>query len=225
MRTHTYTHTTCLQMCLSIELPAGKSSNLSIFRAPFSPCPQCCCPTRAGPSCCDSTISGLQGLGWLCSCHPHSPVTSSSSSSTLFSQSQTLPHPWRSGFQLPLQTQCQAYALPAPCGASNLFSTCCAEDSQLHGPRWLGPEPDQSFYKGWESMHPLFMVQLPQVHLSRAFFFFPLFLGLTHGIWRFPDYGSDQIRAVAASLHHSHSNVGSELRLQPTPPLMATQDP
>ena len=33
----------------------------------------------------------------------------------------------------------------------------------------------------------------------------------------------EQIGAVAASL--CHSNVGSELRLQPTPQLMATPDP
>ena len=33
------------------------------------------------------------------------------------------------------------------------------------------------------------------------------------------------IRVVAASLHHSHSNVGSEPHLQPTPQLMATPDP
>ena len=33
-----------------------------------------------------------------------------------------------------------------------------------------------------------------------------------------------QIGAVAAGLHHSHSNTGSEARLQPTPQLMATSD-
>ena len=33
------------------------------------------------------------------------------------------------------------------------------------------------------------------------------------------------IGAVAASLHQSHSNMGSELHLCPTPQLMATQDP
>ena len=33
------------------------------------------------------------------------------------------------------------------------------------------------------------------------------------------------IGAVAAGLHYSHSNTGSEPRLQPTPQLMATQDP
>ena len=32
------------------------------------------------------------------------------------------------------------------------------------------------------------------------------------------------IRTVAASLHQSHSNLGSEPRLQPTPQLTATPD-
>ena len=34
-----------------------------------------------------------------------------------------------------------------------------------------------------------------------------------------------QIRATAANLHHSHSNLGSEPHLRLTPPLMATPDP
>ena len=42
-------------------------------------------------------------------------------------------------------------------------------------------------------------------------------------------YGSSQARCltgvVAAGLHHSCSNAGSELRLQPTPQLTATPDP
>ena len=33
------------------------------------------------------------------------------------------------------------------------------------------------------------------------------------------------IGAIAAGLHQSHSNAGSEPRLQPTPQLMATPDP
>ena len=41
-------------------------------------------------------------------------------------------------------------------------------------------------------------------------------------------YGSSQARgpigAAAAGLCHSHSNAGSELRLQPTPQLMAMLD-
>ena len=35
----------------------------------------------------------------------------------------------------------------------------------------------------------------------------------------------DPIGAVATGLRHSHSNVGSELRLPPTPQLMATPVP
>ena len=35
----------------------------------------------------------------------------------------------------------------------------------------------------------------------------------------------DQIRAIAAGLCHSHSNVGSKLCLKPTPQLEATLDP
>ena len=42
-------------------------------------------------------------------------------------------------------------------------------------------------------------------------------------------YGESQTRGligdVAASLHQSHSNVGFQLRLQPTPQLKATPDP
>ena len=42
-------------------------------------------------------------------------------------------------------------------------------------------------------------------------------------------YGGSQARghigAASAGLHHSHSNMGSELRLQPKPQLMATLDP
>ena len=42
-------------------------------------------------------------------------------------------------------------------------------------------------------------------------------------------YGSSQARgqigATAASLHHSHSNIGSESRLQPVPQLTATPNP
>ena len=42
-------------------------------------------------------------------------------------------------------------------------------------------------------------------------------------------YGGSQARgqilAIAAGLHHSHSNAESEPRLQPTPQLVATVDP
>ena len=42
-------------------------------------------------------------------------------------------------------------------------------------------------------------------------------------------YGGSQaggrIRAVAAGLHHNHSNMGSKLHLWPTPQLIAKPDP
>ena len=57
-----------------------------------------------------------------------------------------------------------------------------------------------------------------------------VFFGLFAISWATPvahriSQASGPIRAVAAGLHHSHSNAGSELRLQPTPQLMATPDP
>ena len=55
------------------------------------------------------------------------------------------------------------------------------------------------------------------------FFFFVLFRAASMA------YGGSQARyqigATAASLHHSHSNSGSELRPRPTPQLSATLDP
>ena len=54
-------------------------------------------------------------------------------------------------------------------------------------------------------------------------FFFGLFRAtpVAHGGSQAPG----PIRAVAAGLHHSHSNRGSEQRPQPTPQLTATPDP
>ena len=62
--------------------------------------------------------------------------------------------------------------------------------------------------------------------LFLSFFFF-----LSFAIsWAAPAaYGDSQarsrIRTVATSLHHSHSNLGSELYLQPIPQLTTTSDP
>ena len=59
-----------------------------------------------------------------------------------------------------------------------------------------------------------------------AFAFFLVFLSF---LGLMEAYGGSQawglIRAIAASLCHSHSNTRSEPRLQPTPQLMATPDP
>ena len=65
---------------------------------------------------------------------------------------------------------------------------------------------------------------------SFSFFFF-LFLFFVFYLFRATPtaYGGSQARgligAVAADLHQSHSNTGSELHLQPAPQLMAMLDP
>ena len=62
-------------------------------------------------------------------------------------------------------------------------------------------------------------------------FFFPVFVVVVVAFPRvaLSAYGGSQARgrigAVAASLRQSHSNVGSEPHLQPTPQLTATLDP
>ena len=61
----------------------------------------------------------------------------------------------------------------------------------------------------------------------RIFFFFPCLFAIS---WAAPEaHGGSQarglIKAVAASLCQSHSNVGSEPCLRPTPQLTATPDP
>ena len=55
------------------------------------------------------------------------------------------------------------------------------------------------------------------------FFFFWLFRAtpVAYGICQ----AKGGIEAAAASQHHSHSSVGSEPRLQPTPQLVAMPDP
>ena len=58
---------------------------------------------------------------------------------------------------------------------------------------------------------------------NMIFFFFCLFrtAPVTHG----SSLTRVKIRVVAAGLHHSHSKTRSELRLRPTPQLMAVPDP
>ena len=59
--------------------------------------------------------------------------------------------------------------------------------------------------------------------LKLTFFFFLLFRAAPAA------YGGSQARGLmgvaAASLHHSHSNAGSEPHLEPTPQLTAVSDP
>ena len=57
------------------------------------------------------------------------------------------------------------------------------------------------------------------------FFFFWSFLGLHPWPVEVGSQARGPIRAVAASLCHSHSNAGPEPHLQPTAQLTATPDP
>ena len=68
------------------------------------------------------------------------------------------------------------------------------------------------------------------VTCKRFFFcFFWVFLSFCHFLGHSRSSGGSQARgpigAVAAGLHQSHSNSGSERRLQPTPQLTAMPDP
>ena len=64
----------------------------------------------------------------------------------------------------------------------------------------------------------------PFTYISFIFYFLFLLFRTAPGA-----YGSSQARgrmeATAAGLLHSHSNIRSELHLQPTPQLTATPDP
>ena len=68
--------------------------------------------------------------------------------------------------------------------------------------------------------------QVTHIYIHISFFFFFVFClfratPTAHG----GSQDRSPIGAVAAGLHHSHSNKGSELSLQPTPQLIATPDP
>ena len=111
------------------------------------------------------------------------------------------------------------------------------------GPAAVVTWPEQVSSQPWQpedpAPHPGFhvdsrtfiMLRLRQtVTLKVAFFFFFLFLFLVFFWGAAPTaYGASQARgligAVAAGLHHSHSNARSEPCLQPIPQLMAMLDP
>ena len=83
-----------------------------------------------------------------------------------------------------------------------------------------------------EVIFGLFLMFTPgKIYLFIFFVFLFVFFVVVVAIsWAAPAaYGGSQARgligAVAASLRQSHSNAGSEPRLQPTPQLTATPDP
>ena len=72
--------------------------------------------------------------------------------------------------------------------------------------------------------------KLPRILIwFSLFIYFALFIYLFIFRAALVAYRSSQasgwIRAVAASLHHSHTNMGSELHMRPIPQLTATPDP
>ena len=77
--------------------------------------------------------------------------------------------------------------------------------------------------KGFESKGTLVPVVGKLVNFLAFFFFFVLFR--TTPVANGSSQARGQIRAVAASLHHSHSNAGSEPHLQPIRQLTAMSDP
>ena len=66
-----------------------------------------------------------------------------------------------------------------------------------------------------------------KVYTAWQCFFFFFFLLLFRAAPTAPgrSQARGRIGTVATGLHHSHSNMGSEPRLRPTPQLMATLDP
>ena len=77
----------------------------------------------------------------------------------------------------------------------------------------------------WDKSH-LIMVDNPFNIFLDLFIYLFIYFAI---FWAAPvAYGGSRARgrigAVAASLRQSHSNTGSELRLRPTPQLMATPD-
>ena len=89
-------------------------------------------------------------------------------------------------------------------------------------------------HRGWDSFPHIRVYaqgtnQCPEGKFSKiikvsVFLFFFLLVRATPSTYG-GSQARGQIRAVAASLHHSHSNAGSKPPLRPTPQLMAMLDP
>ena len=82
------------------------------------------------------------------------------------------------------------------------------------------------YYSYFHSKSIWFQYIIEQIHMVNFFFFFLSFFAI---FWAAPAAcGGSQARgpigAVAIGLRQSHSNAGSEPRLQPTPQLTATPD-
>ena len=111
--------------------------------------------------------------------------------------------------------------------------TCILMNTSHPAQKWELP----SFItnKNWKKCNPtkrykLIMINYINVTIYFLFILFYFIFCLIAICWAAPmAYGGSQargqIKAVAAGLHHSHSNVGSEPHLWPTPQLTAMTDP
>ena len=103
--------------------------------------------------------------------------------------------------------------------------------SQQRSAQALQPLAKTAWTVTWESEYHCQLLRQPRrsedQRVSSIFLFFFPFFGL---FWAAPAaHGGSQARvrigAIAAGLHHTHSNIGSEPHLRPTPQLTATLDP
>ena len=110
-----------------------------------------------------------------------------------------------------------AFYCPCPSRRPLFQSGPAATVPQAPGSSEQQSLPQKSKLFGW--MRNVFFF----LSFSLFFFFFCISRAtpMAHG----GSQARSQIRATAASLHHSHSNSGSKPSLQPTPQLMATPDP
>ena len=121
------------------------------------------------------------------------------------------------------------------CKVSSIFSLMSAQESGHLNPgcslKRMGNDQSLIFFNSKHFLAfahylthiYLYINKINEQDLSDGFFFF-------FGLFRatLVAYGGsqarDQIRAIVAGLHHSHSNTRSEPRLRPTPQLTAMPD-
>ena len=121
--------------------------------------------------------------------------------------------------------RCAMTGTPSPpCLVSFFSSFPFSSDTTLSGV--ANPHPSHLFCFSISCLPVLFF---HNAFHSWSFLFFFFFFCVFAISWAAPvAYGGSQARgaigAVAAGLHQSHSNSGSEPRLQPTPQLTATPD-
>ena len=122
----------------------------------------------------------------------------------------------------------RSWAAPHPCNA------CCGASSTRVAPRLLLPGSVHPTTLKWDSGVKASSILSRASYLKKESHL--IILSLQEGLYLFglfravpAAYGGSKargsVRTTAASLHHSHSNMGSKLHLPPTSQLMAKPDP